>query len=110
MYNLNARTLHRWRSNATRFEFIPRDHALIGREDEDSNRKYSHLNAVVQQFIVKLARAEGHPLPIRTRDAYRSDLFGLDEDAEHDIFLPLHLSMRDLHRMFLRKYPELDVS
>ena len=110
MYNLNARTFRRWRSNATRFDFIPPDHALIGREHEHANRTDPHLNAVVRKLIVNAARAEGHPLPIGTSDAYQRDLFGLDEDVEHETFLPPYLSMRVLHRMFLQKYPELDVS
>ena len=89
-YSLSGRTFYRWRSSARRFEFMPPDHTLIGQENEDANRTDPHLNAVVRQFIVNLARAEGHPLSIRFHDAYRRDLFGLDEDVEHAILLPPH--------------------
>ena len=52
----------------------------------------------MRQFIVKLAPAEGCSIPNRIRDAYRHDLFGLDEYVQHEIFLLPYLSMCGFHR------------
>ena len=109
-YNLHERNFRRWRANTERYDPVPLEHALIGRDNEDANASNQHVNAVVRQFITAVARCEGHPLPIRARDTNQRDLLRIDDCIEHDLFLPLYYSMHGIHRMFLRVYPELTVS
>eukprot|EP00171_Calliarthron_tuberculosum_P022662 IDg22662t1 len=110
LWDVNVKTFEMWASCLPRYDPAPPQHALVDRNEERANAYNAEMNDNLVQFIMDVAREDGHPLPIRVRTSDGGEVDDVDVRLPDVVYLPPQITIRGLHRMYLRRYPEQPVS
>ena len=106
LHDVSLRTWLRWAQSILPLDPTPSIHGNVGREGEEANAFKAEARERVRLFIMAIAKAEGHPLPVRRRDVDGRAQFTFEEVGDLPVYLPPKYTKRGLYRAYLRAHAD----
>ena len=102
LHDVNMRTWQRWLRTMDRLDPTPPLHRGVGCEGDASNAYKADARQIARLFVLGVADAEGHAVPVRTRDADGNAHFSFEAAEDQPTYLPPKYTKRGLYRAYLR--------